>query len=146
MKKLFSLVLIILVVAGCNKEKIYKENLEGVWQVYKYLLNNTDKTVQFQNENPNYTITFTQDGKFSELRVNPDSVYVNGSYSFADNDEKIVLDHTYFTYTITVDTNGLPDTLTVSHPVERKYTIFNLTRDHVQLRNDTSQLYMNKVK
>ena len=140
MKKVFVAFMVVLIVAGCNKEKIYKENLNGVWGVYKYLLHNVDKSQQFQNEHPNYTITFTEDGKFTEFETNPDSTYVNGTYSFADNDEKIVLQHVYNTFTI--DTAG--DTTFVPHTLTREYTIFNLTKDHVQLRNDTSQLYMNK--
>ena len=139
-KKLFSLLLVLVVIAGCNKEKIYKDNLKGVWEVYKYLLNNTDKTLQFQNQHPNYTITFTDDGKFTEFLTNPDSVFVNGTYSFADNDEKIVLENIYYSYT--TDTAGHLDSL--SHTLSRPYTIFNLTKDHVQLRNDTSQLYLSK--
>lgn len=139
-KKLLSLLLILVVIAGCNKQKIYKENLNGVWEVYKYLLNNVDKTLQFQNQHPNYTITFTEDGKFTEFMTNPDSAYVYGTYSFADNDEKIVLENTYNTFVL--DTAG--DTIYNPHIIEREYTIFNLTKDHVQLRNDTSQLYMNK--
>jgi len=139
-KKLLSLLLILVVIAGCNKQKIYKENLNGVWEVYKYLLNNVDKTLQFQNQHPNYTITFTEDGKFTEFMTNPDSAYVYGTYSFADNDEKIVLENTYNTFVL--DTAG--DTIYTPHIIEREYTIFNLTKDHVQLRNDTSQLYMNK--
>ena len=139
-KKLFALLLVLVVIAGCNKEKIYKDNLKGVWEVYKYLLNNTDKTLQFQNQHPNYTITFTDDGKFTEFLTNPDSVFVNGTYSFADNDEKIVLENSYNTFTL--DTAG--DTIFVPHTITRDYTIFNLTKDHVQLRNDTSQRYMSK--
>ena len=139
-KKLFALLLVLVVIAGCNKEKIYKDNLKGVWEVYKYLLNNTDKTLQFQNQHPNYTITFTDDGKFTEFLTNPDSVFVNGTYSFADNDEKIVLENIYNTFTL--DTAG--DTIFVPHTITRDYTIFNLTKDHVQLRNDTSQRYMSK--
>lgn len=141
-KKIFSLLVIILVIAGCNKEKTYKDNLNGVWQVYKYLHDNVDKTTQFQTEHPGYSLTMTNDGKFTELVVNPDSTYVNGTYSFADNDEKIVLENAYNTFTL--DTAG--DTLFTLHTVKRAYTIFNLTKDHVQLRNDTSQLYLAKLK
>ena len=142
MKKIISLILVLVLVAGCNKEKIYKENLNGVWQVYKYLLRNVDKTLQFQNQHPNYTITFTESGEFTEFMTqNPDTLIVTGTYSFADNDEKIVLHHTYFSYVI----DSVGDTVSqISHIVERPYTIFNLTKDHVQLRNDTSQLYLNK--
>ena len=140
MKKIFSLLLILIVVAGCNKEKVYKENLNGTWTVYKYLRNNTDKTAQFIIDNPAYSISFTEAGAFSELVTNPDSTYTNGTFRFEDNLTKIVLENTFSTFVI--DTAG--DTTFIPKTIKRPYTIFNLTRDHVQLRNDTSQLYMNK--
>lgn len=141
MKKTLLLLSVILVIAGCNKEKIYKENLNGVWQVYKYLLRNVDKSAAFQSKYPNYTITFTEDGKFTEFLTNPDSTYVSGTYVFADNIEKIVLTHTDLSH-FAIDTAG--DTTFIPMIVERKYTLFNLTKTHVQLLNDTSALYMNK--
>ncbi|MCX6197716.1 MAG: hypothetical protein NTY88_00655 [Bacteroidetes bacterium] len=150
MKKIYALLLILLVVAGCNKEKIYKDNLNGLWEVYKYILNNTDKTTQFQTTHPNYTIAFTSDGKFTETQSFIDTTIVNGTYTFEDNDEKIVLQNEYYTYYIDTlyDTAMIAyyDTLELPHTLTRKYTIFNLTKDHVQLRNDTSQLYMDKPK
>lgn len=140
MKKVIILFAIVVFIAGCNKEKIYKDDLQGVWTVYKYLLYNVDQTATFKTQHPNYSITFTNDGKFTEFVTTPDSTYINGTYSFANNDEMIVLDNTYYTFTI--DTAG--DTTKIPHTLERKYTIFNLTKNHVQLRNDTSQLYMSK--
>ena len=139
-KKILSLLLIIALIAGCNKEKLYKDNLQGVWEVYKYLLHNVDKTGTFQSQHPNYTISFTNDGKFTEFLTNPDSMYVYGTYTFADNTDKIVLENTYNTFAL--DTAG--DTIYTPHIIKREYTIFNLTKDHVQLRNDTSQLYLDK--
>lgn len=148
MKKIVSLLVIIAMAAGCNKEKIYKENLSGVWHVYKYLLYNNDKTLQFQSQHPNYSISFTEAGEFTEFMTNPDTSVITGTYSFEDNDEKIVLTHIYNTFTIDtqwVDSvNFVWDTTFIPHNFIRKYTIFNLTKDHVQLRNDTSQLYMSK--
>ncbi len=148
MKKIYALLLIVLAVASCNKEKVYKENLNGVWVVYKYMFDNTDKTTTFQAQHPNYTITFTSDGKFTEFLTNPDTTIVAGTYSFADNDEKIVLTNTYNTISVYTYTDTLSvvhnDTTLLPHTLNRKYTIFNLTKDHVQLRNDTSQLFMNK--
>ncbi len=150
MKKIYALLVIVLAVASCNKETIYKENLNGIWEVYKYILNNTDKTTQFKATHPNYTITFTSDGKFTEFLTYPDSTYVNGTYSFSDNDERIVLTNNYNTMSVNTYTDTLMvvhnDTILTSHTLIRKYTIFNLTKDHVQLRNDTSQLYMDKPK
>ena len=141
MKKILLLLAVILVIAGCNKEKIYKDDLNGIWQVYKYLQRNVDKSQQFQNQHPNYTITFTSDGKFTEFLTNPDSTYTNGSYAFADNIEKIVLTHTDYS-NFSIDTLG--DTTFIPATIEREYTIYNLTKTHVELFNDTSALYMNK--
>jgi hypothetical protein len=134
MKKILAFVFVLAVIAGCNKEKIYKENLNGTWKVYKYLLRNVDKTNTFNTQFPNYIITFTDAGQFTEFFINPDSTFVTGTYSFDDNDEKIILENTY-----------LDPIDSVNKTIKRKYTIFNLTRDHVQLRNDTSQLYMDTV-
>lgn len=141
MKKIVLLLAAFVLIAGCNKEKVYKENLNGIWEVYKYLLYNVDKTQSFQNQHPNYTITFTEDGKFTEFLTTPDSTYINGTYGFADNDEKIVLTHTDYS-NFSIDTLG--DTTFIPEVIEREFTIFNLTRTHVQLLTDTSQRYMNK--
>jgi hypothetical protein len=136
MKKLFSLLLLLSFIAGCSKEKIYKENLNGEWSVYKYLLYNVDRTTLFKATYPGYKLICTNTGQFTETYVgNPDTVTNTGTYTFTDNDEKIVLTHTAY---VLVDTVLVPKTIT------RKYTIFNLTKDHVQLRNDSSQLYMEK--
>lgn len=141
MKKVIAALLVLVLIAGCvKKETIYKENLEGIWLVYKYLFRNTDKSLQFQTQFPNYTITFTKNGTFTEFYTDPDSTYIDGTYTFIDNDEKIHLENTYNTFTI--DTAG--DTTWTPHLQEREYTIFNLTKDHVQLRDDSTQLYMNK--
>jgi hypothetical protein len=150
MKKLASILLIIVVIAGCKKKTdIYKENLNGTWNVYKYLLNNTDKTQQFQNQNPNYSISFTEGSAFTELITNPDSSFTTGTYSFAASDEKLVLTNVYYTYTTDtawVDTtNFIIDTISISHNSARTFTIFNLTRDHVELKTDSSVRYMKKI-
>lgn len=136
MKKLFPLFVLLAVIAGCSKEKIYKENLNGEWSVYKYLLHNVDRTILFNTNYPGYKITFTDAGQFTETYVgSPDTVTNAGTYTFTDNDEKILLTHTAYT---------MVDTVLVPSIVEREYTIFNLTKDHVQLRSDSSQLYMEK--
>jgi hypothetical protein len=150
MKKLASILLVIVVIAGCKKKTdIYKENLNGTWNVYKYLLNNTDKTQQFQNQNPNYSISFTEGSTFTELITNPDSTYTTGTYSFAANDEKLILTNVYYTYTTDtawVDTTSfIIDTIATSHNYARTFTIFNLTRDHVELKTDSSVRYMKKI-
>lgn len=133
MKKLLLAVFVLAFAVGCNKEKVYKDNLNGEWTVYKYLLYNTDKTSTFNAQNPNYSITFTDAGAFSEFVTNPDTTITTGTYSFKDNLEKIVLENQYL---------DLTDSLTKTR--KREYTIFNLTKTHVQLRSDSSQLYLEK--
>ncbi len=135
MKKIFPLLLTLLLAFGCNKEKIYQQNLNGEWSVYKYLLNNVDRYDLFQSRYPGYKISFTDNGAFTETYVNTDTVQNVGTYTFKDNDEKIVLTHTGY---------EMVDTVLVPHTVIREFTIFNLTKDHVQLSTDSSQLYMEK--
>lgn len=133
MKKLLAAFLLLVVAAGCNKEKVYKDNLNGTWQVYKYLLHNVDKTVAWGAQYPGYEIAFTDGGAFTETFYAPDTSSVTGTYSFTDNDEKLVLENTYL---------DLSDSTTKT--LKREFTIFNLTKDHVQLRTDSSQYYMSK--
>ncbi|MFN8297617.1 MAG: DUF5004 domain-containing protein [Chitinophagales bacterium] len=133
MKKLLAAMLIVVLATGCNKEKVYKENLEGEWNVYKYLLGPADKTSLFNSKYPGYIITFTADGSFTENYNNPDTVKVNGTYSFAENDEKLVLVNDY-----------LDPVDSTTKTYRREFTIFNLTRDHVQLRTDSSEMFMRK--
>lgn len=133
--KILTLLLVVLVIAGCNKEKLFKEKLAGTWRVYKYLLYNVDKTTFFQNTYQDYKITFTEGGEFTEYYSSSgDSILVNGTYSFDLNDDKLTLEHNYFDVT---------DSSTKT--LKRRYTVFNLTEDHVQLRTDTSQLYMDTL-
>jgi hypothetical protein len=152
MKKLLLLASILVVFAGCNKEKQYKQDLAGTWLCYKYLLNNIDQTIQFQNGHPGYYISFTSSGTFQEYYTTTSDTLINGvlvadtvnyplpgTYSFANNDQVLVLDQMVPAYKYV-------DTAYVYAPynLERRYTIFNLTSNHVQLRNDTSQLYLAK--
>ena len=152
MKKLLPVLLLLIVAAiGCNKEKVYTDNLQGEWNVYKYLLYNVDRSSLFANANPGYSITF--DGSnFIEstvLATAPDTIRnsVNGTFTFDDNDEKLVLNYVGTRYTPVTDTSGnVVDSIAVPYAYKREYTIFNLTKDHVQLRNDSSQLYMRKLE
>ncbi len=51
MKKIISLCLMLLVLAGCKKqEQVYENDLNGTWTAYKYLFNNIDQTSQFAQE------------------------------------------------------------------------------------------------
>lgn len=145
MKKLLPVLLLLIIAAGCNKEKVYTDNLQGEWEVYKYLLYNVDRTVLYGNQYPGYRITFSG-SNFTETYGSIDTTTVAGTYAFADNDEKIVLAHISYTYSYPQDSLGNIDTIETPKEVKREYTIFNLTKDHVQLRNDSSQLYMRKLE
>lgn len=145
MKKLLPVLLLLVIAAGCNKEKVYTENLQGEWEVYKYLLYNVDRTTLYNSQYPSYRITFSG-SNYTESYVMGDTATVNGTFSFADNDEKIVLNYKTYTYTPVLDSaNNVIDSIEVAKDAKREYTIFNLTKDHVQLRNDSSQLYMRKL-
>jgi hypothetical protein len=120
----------VLTVASCNKEKLNKEKLAGTWYVYKYLLYNIDRTDMYFPANDTnsalhpYTIAFTEGGQFTEIAVGADSTVVTGTWVFEDNLEKITLEDTVYN--------------------KRTYTIYNLTRDHVELLNDSTRRYMRK--
>ena len=152
MKKIISLVVLalVLVVAGCNKEKIYIKDLTGTWHVYKFLFKNVDETSQWLALHPYYTITFTSDGKFVEKDnatvhdtvingVNyADTVYgsvKSGTYSFASHDVKLILTDSAYV---------LMDTVLVPTLINRTYTIFDLSGSNVQLDTDTTQFYYAK--
>ncbi len=152
MKKIYALlaVAVTLVVAGCNKEKVYVNDLTGTWHIYKYLYRNVDETAQFLSANSGYTITFTSDKKFTETYVSlhdtiiggvtyQDTVYSlpnSGTYAFADKDVKLVL--TDSTWRL------VNDTTLIRTPRQRTYTIFNLSGSNVQLNTDTTQAYYAK--
>jgi hypothetical protein len=129
MKKVLTILFVVFFAASCNKEKTMKASLEGQWNVYKYLQYNIDRTTDFLARHPQFYITFSGDGKFVESFLpTGDTIptIAAGTWAFTENLDKIEL----------VDTiNG-----------NRFYTVFNLTDNHVQLRNDTSQLYMRKTE
>jgi len=129
MKKLLGIALLAFVLVACNKEKVMKSSLEGEWNVYKYLQYNIDRTTDFLGRHPQYSLVFTSDGKFVESFLpTGDTIptVAAGTWAFADNLEKLqLIDTVYGT---------------------RTYTVFNLTDNHVQLRNDTSQLYLRKLE
>lgn len=138
MKKIFPLLLLTLAFVSCNKEGTYKKALDGNWELYKYLYRNADRTTQFQSDFPGYMISFTKTGTFSEQYAgSPDTIRTAGAYSFSDDDTKIILAYTGYK---TVDTVQIP------YDILRAYTIFNLTSAHVQLRNDSTELYLRKLE
>lgn len=138
MKKLLPLLVIALALVACNKEATYKKALDGTWEAYKYVFRNADRTTQFKSDYPGYSITFTEAGTFSESYVSgPDSVRADGTYAFSGNTTKITLTSTGY---------KLVDTTLVPYDVKRVYSIFNLTASHVQLRNDSSELYLRKLE
>jgi hypothetical protein len=103
-------------------------NFYGNWRVYKFLLNNIDKTTQFANQYPHYSLSFTQNGGYEEFYLNPDTIKTTGTYAVIDTD---------------LSCSPVRIELNANIPA-RSYTVFNLTTDHMQLRNDTSQLYLTK--
>jgi hypothetical protein len=119
---------------GVTKRRYTKKILTALGKCINTFCVTLTKQDLFNAQFPNYYITFTDAGQYTEFYINPDSTFVTGTYSFDDNDEKIILENTY-----------LDPIDSVNKTIKRKYTIFNLTRDHVQLRNDTSQLYMDTV-
>ena len=152
MKKILGLAVIalVLVVASCNKDKLYTKDITGTWHGYKYLFRNVDETAQFLAANPLYTITFTSDGKFVEKNhaTVHDTIingvtyadtaygaYTYGTYAFANKDVNLVLTDT---------TYALMDTVLVPVLSKRTYTIFNLSGSNVQLDTDTTQIYLAK--
>lgn len=151
MKKLLPVLLLLVIAAGCNKEKIITDNLNGEWEVYKYLLYNVDRTNLYNTQYPGYRITFSGTS-FTETygsvdTTSNDTTTITGTYAFADNDEKLVFTHINYSYTPILDTAGnVIDSTEIPTTVEREYTIFNSTKDHIQLRNDSSQLYMRKLE
>lgn len=136
MKKFVSLALLLVVFAGCNKEKRYENDLNGTWTIYKYLLNNIDQTNQYLAQHQNYTITFTNSGQFTES-YSFDSVPTvkHGTYHFINYYQGIAL----------VDTLYIPIDSTVYDSLyERDYTLFDLTKASVQLRDSADDFYLQK--
>lgn len=135
MKKTIALLIILVVVAGCNKKKYYESDITGTWKVYKYTVRGGDKSSLYNDYN-----IFFDGGKYSELHVINDTTSTligSGAYNFERDGDVLVLSDT---------TLELADTVWVPHVEQNKYTVYNLTSVHVQLRNDTSELYMEKLK
>jgi hypothetical protein len=128
MKLYFCLFLLILILPGCKKEQtVYQSNIKGTWQVYKYVLYNIQETGVFQDNYTDYTIKFDGAGNYSEFYHNSvDTFTPHGTYYFTSYYNTLVL------------TQSQPDSLV------RTYSVFDLTGSAVQLRTDTSQLYMSK--
>lgn len=151
MKKISGIVVVALLVvlAACNKDKLFTQDLTGTWHIYKFLYKNVDETAQFLAANAGYTITFTSDHKFVEKFasvhdttingvVYPDTTYSglnSGTWAFANKDINLVL---------TDSTLVLHDTILVPTVRIRTYTIFDLTGASVQLDTDTTQAYYQK--
>jgi hypothetical protein len=116
-------------------------DVNGIWEVYKYMLNSSDKTIQFHNQYPNYTITFTNDGKFTEFNSSGGNTTGNYSLLFpASDNDKLRLDNTFNTFVL----DSVGDTTFVPHTRVRLYTIFIPSHDTLQLFDDTSQMYFNR--
>lgn len=134
MKKLFSVLVIILSAAGCHKQQNLQKDLTGTWHVYKYILHNADETQQFQQQYGNYTITFTG-STFTRTVTSPDTVAINGSYQFADNNEQLLLNYT---------SSAVIDSVNVTTTNQEQYTLFDVTSVSMELFTDSSILYLDK--
>jgi hypothetical protein len=151
MKKISGIVVlaVLLVLAACNKDKMFSKDLTGTWHVYKYLYRNVDETAQYLAANAGYTISFTSNGKFLEEYGTVHDTTINGvqytdttfsglnsgTWAFANNYNNLVL---------TDSTLVLNDTVLVPTVRTRSYTIFDLTGASVQLDTDTTQFYLAK--
>jgi hypothetical protein len=153
MKKISGLLVIalLLVIAGCNKDKKDTNDLVGTWHVYKYLYQNADETTQFLQMNPLYNITFTASNTFTERNAASihDTViagvtyadttygYTNhGTWAFANNYTHLILTDTVYV---------LQDTILVPTLAQRNYTMFDLSGSNVQLDSaSTSEYYLIK--
>jgi hypothetical protein len=134
MKKVIALLAILIVVAGCNKSKDYEKDIKGTWKVYKYTLHGGDRTSQYKD----YNIFFGDNNSYVNFQVATDTSYAigGGGYHFEDDGNKLILTDT---------TLMQVDTVWVPHVTSQTYSVFNLTSVHVQLRTDSSELYMSKL-
>ena len=151
MKKISGIVVlaVLLVLAACNKDKLFTKDITGTWHVYKYLYKNVDETAQYLTANAGYQITFTSNGKFLEEYGTLHDTTINGvpyqdttfsgldagTWAFANNYNNLIL---------TDSTLVLNDTVLVPTTRVRTYTIFDLTGSSVQLDTDTTQVYFAK--
>jgi hypothetical protein len=136
MKKVFVLVPFVILIAACTKtDATYKQEIVGSWTLYKYLFRNADQTHQFDSIYQGYMISFTAAGAFIETDTT--GLSNSGTYHFTSNNKVLALDYPvpHFVDSVLVDTN-----------IERQYTIFNLNSASVQLRNDSSELYLQKIQ
>src|SRR4051812_11126356 len=118
MKNIFTLLVILLLAVGCNKEKGLQKNLTGTFQAYKYMYRSADETKQFFNQYGSYTITFNGSGKFIRSYSKPDTTLTAGTYHFANNDQELVL----------VDSVYTPrDSVYILSINQEQYTIFDLS-------------------
>jgi hypothetical protein len=156
MKKISGLLVIalVLVIAGCNKDKKDTNDLVGTWHVYKYLYQNADETTQWLSQHGYYKITFLANGSFVEQDSGylgsvtvgsnsyPDTLYGitrGGTWAFANNYTHLVLTDTAYALVPPADTSVAP-TL-----VQRNYTMFDLSGSNVQLDSaSTSEYYLIK--
>ena len=136
MKKIASLLVLLVVFAGCSKQKRYENDLNGTWTVYKYLYYNTDQTTQYLQAHQNYTITFTNSGQFTEsFTFDSVATVKHGTYHFINYYQGIALDDTLY----------IPIDSTVYDSIyERQYTLFDLTAASVQFRDSADDIYLQK--
>jgi hypothetical protein len=134
MKKVFILLGFITIIAGCTKTStLDQQAITGNWVLYKYVLRNADQTNMFETMYPGYSITFLASGAF--VITDTTGFAKGGTYHFTSNYQKIALDDTMPVFV---------DSILVDSIVEQQYSIFNLSSVSLQLRNDSSELYLEK--
>jgi hypothetical protein len=66
-----------------------KARIANVWRVEKYIVNEQDKTTDFNTLFPNYTLTIGKDDRYTITMYNNDSTIEKGRWYFAGEKEVI---------------------------------------------------------
>ena len=132
MKKLFFVLVALIVLGGCSKQTELTGDITGTWYIYKLTLFNVDQTTQskFVDTLSHYQITFANGGQFVEKTVlnvstTHDTIPNTGTWAFQNNYGQLVL------------TDSINKT--------RTYTMLNLQGNHVELLKDGETRYMRKT-
>ena len=134
MKKrtIFLVAVVLLTFAACKKKENLSKDLNGTWEVYKYLKDGIDRREipPYKDSLDHYFIEFTSGGLFTEFNYfinlpDTDTVIVTGNWSFEDRYDRLVLTDTIY--------------------YKRTYSIFNLEGDHVELRSGGINRYLRKI-
>ena len=127
MKKLAVIVVALLALASCKDDVKLNDNIQGEWYIYKLIRDNIDKTNLLQDTLKNYRITFSGNNYTEQNIFNTtDTARISGIWEFQDN----------------LATLSMTDTINKT----RKFTIFNLEGNHVELRRNGENRYMRKTQ